>query len=256
MRKLTNKRAEKSLVHILPKKSGRSNTGRITTRHKGGRQKRFYRQIDFRRNKFNIGGRVVAFEYDPNRNVDLALIHYDDGEKRYILKPQDLKIGERIVSSKNAEPKSGNTLPLKNIPVGLSVHNVELHPGRGGQLIRGAGTQATILAKEGLFIHLKMPSGEVRRIPGNCLATIGQLGNAAHKDTPIGTAGRKRRLGIRPTVRGTAQHPGSHPHGGGEGRSGEGLKYPKTPWGKIARGKITRKKKKYSNKYIISKRKK
>lgn len=255
MNKYTAIRPEKSLLRILRKQSGRNNTGKITVRHQGGRQKRFYRNIDFKRNKFDVVGRIVAFEYDPNRNVDLALVHYTDGEKRYMLKPVGVNIGDTVISGNDVEAKTGNAMPLKNIPVGISVHNIELHPGRGGQLVRGAGTQASILAKEEDFVHLKMPSGEVRRVRSSGLATIGQLGNASWKDTPLGTAGRARRMGRRPTVRGTAQHPDSHPHGGGEGRSGVGLKHPKTPWGKIARGKITRNRKKYSNKYIISKKK-
>lgn len=254
MKNLIFKNPIKSLSKILPKNSGRNNTGKITARHQGGREKRFYRQIDFKRNKKGVVGRVVAFEYDPNRNVDLALIHYADGEKRYILKPLNLKTGDDIVASDNAEPKVGNALPMFNIPVGLPIHNVELHPGRGGQIVRGAGTQASILAKEGGFIHLKMPSGEVRKISDRALATIGQLGNAELKDIQIGSAGRARHMGRRPKVRGTAMHPDSHPHGGGEGRSGEGM-HPKTPWGKPARGNKTRKKKKFSDKYILKRRK-
>jgi len=256
MNKLTVKRPEKTLINILPKKSGRNVGGHITVRHQGGREKRFYRQIDFRRDKFNVVGRIVAFEYDPNRNVDLALIHYTDGDKRYILAPQGLSIGARIISGNNVDPQIGNSLPLSQIPIGLSVHNIELHPGRGGQMIRGAGTFASLLAKEHGVVHLRLPSGEVRKIKDNCRATVGQLANAQWKDTPIGNAGRARHMGKRPEVRGTAQDPRSHPHGGGEGRSGEGLKSAKTPWGKIARGLKTRRKKKYSDNYIIQRRKK
>ena len=254
--RLTFKKPEKRLTSILKNNAGRNSTGKITSRHQGGRQKRFYRSIDFKRNKFDILGRVVAFEYDPNRNVELALIHYADGEKRYILSPQGLKVGDNIVAGKEIEAKTGNALPLAYIPVGLPIHNIELHIGRGGQLIRGAGTAATILAKEESFVHVKLPSGEVRKIDSHCLATVGPLGNREWKDTPIGKAGRSRLMGIRPKVRGTAMHPASHPHGGGEGRSGEGLKSAKTPWGKIARGKITRNRNKYSNKYIIQRRNK
>jgi len=255
MNKLTAKRPEKSLTKILKNNAGRNVTGKITVRHHGGRQKRYYRQIDFRRDKYNVQGRVVAFEYDPNRNVDLALIYYADGEKKYILKPIGLSMGEKIISGESVEVKTGNTLPLKNIPVGAALHNIELHPGRGGQIVRGAGTQAQILAKEPGYIHLKLPSGEVRKVLDKCLATIGQLGNVSWKDTPIGSAGRARLMGRRPKVRGTAMHPASHPHGGGEGRSGVGLKSSKTPWGKIARGLRTRKKRKYSDKYIIKRKK-
>ena len=256
MQKLSIKRPERSLISILQKNSGRNSTGKITMRHQGGREKRFYRNIDFKRNKFDIEGIVVAFEYDPNRNVNLALINYSDGEKRYILAPKDIALGGKVISGYNIEPQVGNSLPLGRIPVGHPVHNVELHPGKGGQMIRGAGTSATILAKDAGFVHLKLPSGEIRKVRENCRATIGQLGNAMWKDTPIGKAGRARHMGRRPTVRGTAMHPGSHPHGGGEGRSGEGLKSAKTPWGKVARGLKTRNKKKYSNKLIISRKKK
>ena len=253
---LNQKRPEKNLSRILSKNSGRNSTGKITIRHQGGRQKRYYRQIDFRRDKTGVAGRVVAFEYDPNRNVHLALVHYSDGEKRYILSPIGLELGKIVVAGLEVESNIGNALPMSKIPIGMPIHNVELHPGRGGQIVRGAGTMATILAREGGFVHLKLPSGEIRKVRENGMATVGQLGNQAWKDTPIGKAGRARLLGRRPSVRGTAMHPGSHPHGGGEGRSGEGLKSSKTPWGKIARGLITRKRGKYSDKYIISRRKK
>jgi large subunit ribosomal protein L2 len=198
---------------------------------------------------------VLAFEYDPNRNVSIALIGYNDGEKRYLLAPVGLKINDIIMSGHDAEIKPGNTLPLSKIPVGTPIHNLELHKGKGGQIVRSAGNTASILAKEGGFAQVKLPSGETRMIPENCFATIGQLSNVEWKDTPIGSAGRARHMGRRPHVRGTAQHPNSHPHGGGEGRSGEGLKQPKTPWGKPARGLKTRKKNKYSNRYIIKRRK-
>lgn len=254
VREITKKEPEKNLIKILKKKSGRDVYGHVSTRHQGGREKRFLREIDFKRDKLDIEGRVISLEYDPNRSADIALISYKDGEKRYILAPDGLKVGDTIISSENAEVKIGNSLPLERIPIGTVVHNVELTPGKGGQLVRGAGTGAVILAREDNYVHLKMPSGEVRKILGRCFATIGQVGNVDWKNVTLGKAGRKRHLGIRPTVRGTAQHPDSHPHGGGEGRSGEGLKYPKTPWGKHARGKKTRKRKKYSDKFIIQKR--
>ncbi len=246
--------SEKSLMKILPKKSGRNNTGKITARHIGGRQKRYYRDVDFKRQKLNVKGTVVSFEYDPNRNVQIAFINYIDGDKRYILAPLGLKVGDSIVSGRDVELKPGNCLPVVKIPVGTPIHNIELHKGKGGQLVRGAGSVASILAKEEKFVHVKLPSGEVRKIANDCLATIGQLANVEFKSLIIGSAGRNRRLGVRPRVRGTAQNPRSHPHGGGEGRSGEGM-HPKTPWGKPARGKKTRKRNKYSNKYIIQKRK-
>jgi len=245
---------EKSLTYILKKHSGRDNTGQISVRHQGKRQKRYYRLIDFKRDKHGKTGQVIRFEYDPNRNNNIVLIQYPDGEKRYILQPKDLKIGDKIISSDQAEIKVGNALKLKNIPLGIMIHNVELYPGRGGQIIRGAGTYGQVVAKEDRFVHLKLPSGEVRKFLGDCYATVGQLGNVGHKEEIIGKAGRKRLMGIRPTVRGTAQNPRSHPHGGGEGRSGEGM-HPKTPWGKPARGKKTRKKNKSSNKLIVQKRK-
>lgn len=255
MRKITKLNPEKSLIKILPKNSGRNNTGKITARHQGGREKRYYRAVDFRRDKFEIAGKIVAFEYDPNRNVQLALVQYVDGERRYILKTLGLKIEDTVISGENIDIKEGNCLSLANIPVGTVIHNLELHPGRGGQLVRGAGNMATILAKDSGFAQIRLPSGEIRMIHEKCRATVGQLANIDWKDTPVGKAGRTRHLGIRPKVRGTAQHPDSHPHGGGEGRSGVGLKQPKTPWGKPARGVRTRKKGKYSDKYVIQRRK-
>ncbi len=240
--------------YILPKQSGRNNTGKITAHHQGGREKRFYREIDFKREKFGIPGKVIAFEYDPNRHVEIALIHYSDGEKRYILRPVDLKIGDIVKSGKDAEPKVGHTMALLNIPVGSAIHNIEIHTGRGGQMVRGAGSMAQILAREVNKVQVKLPSGEVRRFAGICMATIGQLSNVEHKDESLEKAGRSRHLGRRPTVRGTAQDPRSHPHGGGEGRSGEGMKQPKTPWGKPARGLKTRKRNKYSNRFILKRR--
>jgi large subunit ribosomal protein L2 len=241
---------EKSLIVILKKHSGRNNSGRVTIRHQGGRQKRYYRVIDFLRDKKDVEGTVMGIEYDPNRNTNIALILYKDKEMRYIIHPKDLKVGDKVIASEKAEIKAGNALPLKNIPVGIQVHNVELYTGKGGQIVRSAGNYAVIIAKEEPFVHLKLLSGETRKFYDNCWATVGQIGNIGHKEEVIGKAGRKILMGIRPTVRGTAQNPRSHPHGGGEGRSGEGM-HPKTPWGKPARGKRTRKKNKWSNKFIV-----
>lgn len=250
----THHEPEKSLISILKKHSGRDATGQVSVRHRGGRQKRYYRAIDFKRDKRDVKGTVVGIEYDPNRNVEIALISYEDGEKRYILHPNDLKTGSVIMAGDTADIKSGNALPLKNIPLGIIVHNVEIQPGKGGQMVRGAGGQAAVVAKEEKYVHIKLPSGEVRKFLANCYATVGQLGNIAHKEEIIGKAGRKILMGIRPTVRGTAQNPRSHPHGGGEGRSGEGM-HPKTPWGKPARGKRTRNKKKATSALIVQRRK-
>lgn len=252
---ITKRGPERSLVSILPKNSGRNNTGQVTIRHQGGRNKRYYREIDFKRNRVDVTGKVIAFEYDPNRNVEIALIQYADGQKSYILRPVGLNIGDTVKSGKGAGITPGNALPLDEIPIGTAVHNLELYPGRGGQIVRGAGTLATVLAKEGETVHVKMPSGEIRRFNKNAVATIGQLSNIDWKNRSFRKAGVSRHMGIRPTVRGTAQDPRSHPHGGGEGRSGEGMKQPKTPWGKPARGYKTRKKNKYSDRFIISKRK-
>jgi len=251
---LSNTKPEKKLIQILKKHSGRDNKGTVSVRHQGGRQKRYYRQIDFKRDKRNIEGNVVGIEYDPNRNTGIVLIEYKDGEKRYIIHPKDLKIGTKIMAGDNVDIKLGNALPLKNIPLGIEIHNIELYPGQGGQMIRGAGTFATIVAKEDKYAHIKLPSGAVRKIFADCYATIGQIDNVEFKDEIIGKAGRKILMGIRPTVRGTAQNPRSHPHGGGEGRSGEGM-HPKTPWGKSARGTRTRNKDKWTNKFIIQRRK-
>ncbi|MCL5676031.1 MAG: 50S ribosomal protein L2, partial [Patescibacteria group bacterium] len=241
---LTRQRPAKNLSAILKKHGGRSSNGQVSVRHQGGRQKRFYRQIDFKRDKRNIKAYVASIEYDPNRTANIALLHYADGEKRYILAPIGLKTGEQIMASVNAEIKPGNSLSLAQMPVGTFVHNVEIVPGLGGQIVRGAGTSAVVLSKEEKFVQLKMPSGEIRKVLGICFATVGQLSNEEWKNIHLGKAGRKRHMGIRPKVRGTAQDPRSHPHGGGEGRSGEGMN-PKTPWGKPARGVKTRKKKKY-----------
>lgn len=245
----------KSHMHILSKKSGRNNTGKVTTRHQGGREKRYYREIDFKRDKRNIKGEIVAIEYDPNRNVEIALVYYPDGEKRFILRPLGMNVRDTVLAGEDAEVKPGNSLPLARLPVGTVIHNVELHKGVGGQIIRGAGTMGMILSHEDLYAHVKLPSGEVRKIRKECYATVGQLANVERKTEILGKAGRSRHLGIRPTVRGTAQDPRSHPHGGGEGRSGEGMKQPKTPWGKPARGLKTRKRRRYSNKMIIQRRK-
>ncbi len=245
---------EKSLTEILKKHSGRDISGKISVRHQGGRQKRYYRFVDFKRNKLGVKGEVMTVEYDPNRNAYISLVKYTDGEKRYILHPKDLKIGDQIVAAENAEIKIGNSLPLKNIPIGIQVHNIELYPGQGGKMIRGAGTAATILAKDEKYVHLKLPSGEVRKFLQSCYATVGLVGNVEHKEEIIGKAGRKILMGIRPTVRGTAQNPRSHPHGGGEGKVGEGM-HPKTPWGKPAKGGRRRKRNKWSDKLIIKPRK-
>jgi len=244
----------KKLKRILPKKSGRGASGRITVRHRGGRQKRFLRKIDFKRDKRDVRGRVELIEYDPNRNADVALVIYVDGERRYILAPEGLKIGQKIMASEKAPFELGNALPLRVIPAGTAIHNIEIKPGKGGQIVKAAGAAAVVQGKEEDYILIKLPSSEIRRFKPECFATIGQVGRVEARTERIGKAGRKRRMGIRPTVRGVAQHPGSHAHGGGEGRSGIGLKYPKTSYGKPAVGK-TRKKKKYSDKLIVKRRK-
>lgn len=251
---LSTNKPEKSLIAILKKHSGRDASGKISVRHQGGRQKRYYRFIDFKRDKKEVDGKIVKIEYDPNRNAHISLVEYKDGDKRYILHPNDLKVGDKIVAGDRVEVKIGNALPLKNIPLGIQVHNIELYPGQGGKIVRGAGTSASVLAKEDKYVHLKLPSGEVRKFLRDCCATIGVVSNIEYKDEIIGKAGRKILMGIRPTVRGTAQNPRSHPHGGGEGRTGEGM-HPKTPWGKPARGKRTRSKKKWSKKLIVKRRK-
>ena len=245
----------KHLHTILPKRSGRNNSGKISMRHQGGREKRFYRDIDWKRDKEGIQATVIAIEYDPNRTADIALLHYADGEKRYILSPIGLAVGQHVVSGKEADIKVGNSLPLKNLPVGTLIHNVEISPGRGAQMIRSAGSFATIVSVDNEKAQLKLPSGEVRVFHSSSKATVGQLGNEDLKNQPIGKAGRNRHKGIRPTVRGVAQNPRSHPHGGGEGRSGIGLKSPKSPWGIRTLGKRTRKRTKYSDKLIVKRRK-
>ncbi len=244
----------KSLKTILPKTSGRGSSGRITTRHRGGRQKRFMREIDFKRNKHDVWGKVEVVEYDPNRNADVALVSYEDGERRYILAPEGLEVGTKVIASETAPLEAGNALPLKKIPAGSEVHNIEITPGKGGQLVKGAGSVAVVQGKEEDYILVKLPSGQIRRFLPDSFATLGKVGNAEARTRILGKAGRKRRMGRRPTVRGTAQHPGSHPHGGGEGRSGVGRVSPRTPYGKPAVGK-TRKKKKYSDKLIVKDRK-
>jgi large subunit ribosomal protein L2 len=250
---LTKVKPDKSLMVELRKRGGRNNTGRITVRHRGGGHKRRYRIIDFKRNKFDMPAEVVSIEYDPNRSSRIAKVLYEDGEKRYIIAPLGLKVGMSIMNSPDADLTMGNALPLANIPVGQMVHNIELQPGRGGQLARSAGTSVQLLAKEDGFATLRLPSGEMRRVPEACMATIGQVGNTDHSNIKLGKAGRKRWMGWRPTVRGTAMDPASHPHGGGEGRSPIGMPGPKTPWGKPARGVKTRKKRP-SDQYIIRRR--
>ncbi len=254
-KKVTKKRPEKTLTMGAIKKSGgRNSFGRITVRHRGGGHKRLLRKVDFKREKHNIPAKVVAIEYDPNRQANIALLHYRDGEKRYILAPGTLKINDVVQTGVDVEVKVGNTMPLRNIPVGTPIHNIELQPKKGGQLARGAGTAALIQSKEGRYATVQLPSKEHRLILLDCLATIGQVGNEEWKTMKFGKAGRKRLIGIRPAVRGVAMHPGAHPHGGGEGRSGIGLKSPKSPWGKRTLGKKTRQVKKYSKRFIIKDR--
>ena len=251
---ITKTTPEKSLTYSLKKNSGRNNQGKITVRHRGGGVRRKYRMIDFKRNKDGIPAKVVAIEYDPNRTANIALICYADGEKAYILAPEGLKVGMKIMNGANAEVRPGNCLPLSAIPVGTMIHNVELHPGKGGQLVRSAGNGAQLMAKEGKFATLRLPSGEMRMVPIDCRASIGVVGNGEHNLVTIGKAGRKRHMGIRPTVRGSVMNPNDHPHGGGEGKAGIGRPGPCTPWGKPALGLKTRKKNKQSNKYIVRRR--
>lgn len=252
---LTKKKPEKSLLAKKTSKAGRNNRGVITIRHRGGGHKKRYRIIDFRRNKSEVEAKVASIEYDPNRNARIALLHYTDGEKRYILHPKKLEVGSIVISGPKAPIEVGNALPLSNIPLGTSVHNVELIPGRGGQIVRSAGASAQIVAKEGSFVTLKMPSSEVRMVHSRCYATIGEVGNSEHKNLVLGKAGRKRWLGMRPTVRGVVMNPCDHPHGGGEGRSPIGRAKPVTPWGRPALGIKTRRNNKYSDFCIIRKRK-
>jgi len=250
---ITKSKPEKSLVRPLPRKAGRNNQGRITTRHQGGGHKRQYRVIDFKRNKIGIPAKVAAIEYDPNRSARIALLFYQDGDKRYILAPNGLRVGDTVSAGPDAEPRTGNALPLKNIPLGTVVHNIELQPGRGGVLVRSAGTQAQLVAREGEYATIRMPSGEMRMINVNGMATIGQVGNVEHSLIRIGKAGRSRHLGKRPSVRGSVMNPVDHPHGGGEGRAPIGGQ-PQTPWGKPTLGYRTRGKKQ-SDKFIIRRRK-
>jgi len=252
---ITTDTPEKSLLRPMPKRAGRNNQGRITTRHHGGGHKRQYRLIDFKRNKDGIPGRVATIEYDPNRSANIALIHYADGEKRYILAPKGLEVGQQVESGENADIKVGNALPLGSIPVGTVIHNVELKPGRGGQLARSAGAEAQILGREGKYTLVRLSSGEVRLVLTTCRATVGQVGNIEHELIRIGKAGRSRWLGKRPTVRGSAMNPVDHPHGGGEGRTPIGRPSPVSPWGKPTLGKKTRRPTKPSNQYIVRERK-
>ena len=252
----TKSTPEKSLVVHIKKTAGRNNQGKITVRHIGGGSKKKYRIIDFKRNKDGIAAKVVSIEYDPNRTANIALLSYVDGEKRYILAPNGLKVGDVVMSGENAEVRVGNALAMKDIPVGAEIHNIEMHPGAGGQLVRSAGNVAQLMAKEGKYATVRLPSGEMRLLPINCKATIGQVGNGDHELINIGKAGKKRHMGIRPTVRGSVMNPNDHPHGGGEGRAPVGRPAPCTPWGKPALGLKTRKKHKASNKYIVRSRNK
>lgn len=251
---ITKKQPEKALVEVLKKHSGRNNTGRITVRHKGGGTTVKYRIIDFKRTKDDVPAKVAAIEYDPNRSANIALLNYADGEKRYIIAPHKLKVGDVVVSGPGSDIKVGNALPLKNIPVGTVIHNIELKPGKGAQMVRAAGNSAQLMAKEGDYAQVRIPSGEVRMVRIECRATIGQVGNIDHENITIGKAGRKRHMGIRPTVRGSVMNPCDHPHGGGEGRAPIGRPAPVTPWGKPALGYKTRKKNKASDKYIVRSR--
>lgn len=251
--KVTKKRPEKSLVKILKKKSGRNNQGRITVRHQGGRVKRFYRIIDFKQKKINQEGVVKAIEYDPNRTTYIALLEYPGGEKAYRLAPRKLTVGDKVLIADNTEIKPGNRLKIKNITIGTEIYNIELQPGGGGKLVRSAGATAKVMGAEGKYMAVKMPSGELRKINKECFASIGVLSRAEHRYERFGSAGKNRHKGKRPTVRGSAMSPVDHPHGGGEGRTGVGLKHPKTPWGKPALGKKTRKRKQ-TDKFIIKRR--
>jgi large subunit ribosomal protein L2 len=250
---ITKKKPEKSLTVPLKKKAGRNRQGRVTVRHRGGGAKRMLRLIDFKRDKFGVPGKVAAIEYDPNRSARIALVHYADVDKRYILWPVGLKVGDTVMSGPEAEIRPGNALPLRRIPAGTAVHNVELYLKRGGQIVRSAGSAAQVMAKEERYVLLRLPSGEIRKILADCLATIGQVGNVEHSQIKLGRAGRARLMGRRPTVRGSAMSPRDHPHGGGEGKAPIGLPGPKTPWGKPARGYRTRRRK-GSDKYIVRRR--
>ena len=251
---ITKSEPEKSLVVRVKNTAGRNSYGKITVRHIGGGHKKLYRIIDFKRNKDGIPAKVTGIEYDPNRSANIALLTYADGEKRYILAPEGLTDGDTVISGENVEIKVGNCLPLRNIPTGSNVHNIEMKPGKGGQMVRAAGNAAQLMAKEGKFATLRLPSGEMRMVPIDCRATIGTVGNGDHELVKIGKAGRKRHMGIRPTVRGSVMNPNDHPHGGGEGKTGIGRPGPSTPWGKPALGLKTRKKNKKSNKLIVRRR--
>ena len=251
---LSKERPEKSLIRPSSSSGGRNNRGRITVRYKGGGHKRLYRQIDFKRNKFDIPAKVVRLEYDPNRTARLALLHYADGEKRYILAPVGLEVGAVVIAGPKSDIQPGNALPLSAMPLGTTIHNIELKPGKGAQLARSAGAVAQVMGREGQYIQVRLVSGEMRRILGGCMATVGQVGNLDHGNINIGKAGRSRWMGRRPSVRGVVMNPVDHPHGGGEGKSGQGNPHPVTPWGVPTKGYKTRKKKKDSSKYIISRR--
>ena len=250
---ITKKRPEKSLIIAKKSKAGRNAQGKVTVRHRGAGEKRYLRIIDFKRDKLDIPGKVASIEYDPNRSARIALIHYVDGEKRYIIAPVGLNVGDTIMAGNNAEIKPGNCMSMKNMPTGIEIHNIEVQKGRGGQLVRSAGGSAQLMVKEGEYVLIRLPSGEIRRILAECIATIGQIGNLEHQNISLGKAGRKRHMGWRPTVRGSVMSPRDHPHGGGEGRSPIGLPGPKTPWGKPALGYKTRKPK-ASDKMIIKRR--
>jgi large subunit ribosomal protein L2 len=254
-KEITKSTPEKALLEPLKKSGGRNNTGRITSRHRGGGHKRFYRVIDFKRNKTGMDAKVVAVEYDPNRSSRIALLQYVDGERRYIVSPDGVKVGDTLRSGSDAEIRAGNAMPLANIPAGTFVHNIELRPGKGAQLARSAGSAVQLMAKEGKFAQLRLPSGEVRNFPMECMATIGMVGNADHENISIGKAGRSRWLGIRPQSRGVVMNPVDHPHGGGEGKSPQGNPHPVSPWGWHTKGKKTRKTKKPSSNYIVKRRK-
>lgn len=250
---LSKVRSERGLTESKQKTSGRGSSGRITVRHRGGGNRRKYRIIDFRRDKLDIPAKVATIEYDPNRSARIALLHYVDGEKRYILAPEKLEVGSTVLASASAEPMIGNALPIAKIPMGTFIHNIEISPGRGGQLVRGAGTGAQLMSREDKFAQVKLPSGEIRLIDGRCMATVGQIGNSEHSSVSLGKAGRKRWLGIRPTVRGVAMNPVDHPMGGGEGRTSGGS-HPVSPWSKLAKGGKTRSKRNPSSKFIVKRR--
>ena len=252
---VTKMRPQKALIEPLKKSGGRNNTGRITSRHRGGGHKRFYRIIDFKRSKVGMDAKVIGVEYDPNRSARIVLLQYLDGEKRYILAPEGVRVGDVLRSGSDAEIKVGNAMPMANIPPGTFVHNIEMRPGKGGQMARSAGMSVQLMAKEGKYVQLRLPSGEVRNVPADCFATIGSVSNAEHENISVGKAGRSRWLGIRPQSRGVVQNPVDHPHGGGEGKSPQGNPHPVSPWGWHTKGKKTRWRKKPSSKYIVKRRK-